>query len=64
MRSSHDDGRPGQPAGFHRHRQPAIDHGAIAESILQDQPSPDAQSHHRPEQADDLANYILSLKRN
>ena len=42
-----DRGTQRSPAGFRRDRQPAIDHGAVVEGILQDQPSPDAQSHHQ-----------------
>ena len=41
-----DRGREGSRAGFRRDRQPGIDHGAVAESVHEDQPSPDAQSHH------------------
>ena len=39
-------GRSERSPGFHGDRQSGIDHGAFAESILSDQPSQHAQSHH------------------
>ena len=39
-------GARGRGPDFVGDRQPDIDHGAVAESIHEDEPSPDAQSHH------------------
>jgi hypothetical protein len=52
-------------AGFRRHSQPTVDHGAFVKSVPSDQPPEHTKHRHRPpDQADDLVNYILSLKRN